>query len=97
MVTRKFVSYLFEISNEKFCSLTFLPHIVYFGGKMEFIFAKTIFMDKNRTIGQKFLVKVLFLFIWALKRCAKFYLNPIILSKVIVSTDAGQRNRQTLS
>ena len=47
-------------------------------------------MNRIRTIGQKWLVKELVLAFWTLKRCAKFHSNPIILSKVIVSTENCQ-------
>ena len=59
-----------------------------------FIFTKPIFMDKTRTIGRKWLANKLVFSFWALKRCAKFQSNPIIPSRVIVSTDAGQTNRR---
>ena len=55
--------------------------------------AKTFFMDKTRTIGQKWLVNEHVLSFRALKRCTKCQLNPIILSGAIVSTDAGQRTQ----
>ena len=43
-------------------------------------------------------VKKLVLSLWALKRFAKFKFNPIILSRVIASTDTGQTEvRQTIS
>ena len=54
------------------------------------IFTKTFFMDKIRTIDKNWLVNELVLLFYVLKRCAKFQSNPIILSRVIVSTDAGQ-------
>ena len=50
--------------------------------------------------GRMWLVNEFALSFWALKRCAKFQSNPIILSRVIVSTNAGQttdrkNNKQT--
>ena len=75
-----------------------MPYLIYFGEKMEFfIFIKTFFMVKMRTIGKKWLINELVLSFWAYKRCAKFQSNPIILLRVIVSTDAEQIDRQTLS
>ena len=41
-------------------------------------------MEKSRIIGQKWLVNGLILSFWALKMCAKFQSNPIILSRFIV-------------
>ena len=54
------------------------------------IFTKKLFMDKTRTFTKKCLVNELVHFFWVLKTCAKFQSNPIILSRVIASTDARQ-------
>ena len=54
MVNTKFVD-LFE-KKKKFCFSIFLSYLVYFGGKIEcFLFTKTFFMHKTRTIGRKWL------------------------------------------
>ena len=56
---------------------TFCLYLVYFDGKIVFLISrKTFFMDKIRTIGQKWLVKKLVLSFWALKKCTKARSNP---------------------
>ena len=66
-----------------------IPYLVYVDRKMEFlVFIKTFFMDKTRTIKQKWLVNELVLSFWAFKRCAEFQSNLITLLRVIVSTEA---------
>ena len=55
-------------------------------------------MDKTITSGQKWLVNELVLSFWALERYVKFKSNPIILARVIMSTDTEQAtDRQTFS
>ena len=54
-----------------------------------------LFMDKTKTIGQKWLVNDLNFSFWALKRCTKFQSNPKILSRII-RVYRRRKNRQTL-
>ena len=54
---------------------------------------KSFFMDKTRTVGQKWLANELDLHFLTLKKCTKGQFNRSILSKVIVLTNYKSTDR----